>query len=91
MRYYSSTLVVCVVLGVVAVSPAARGQSAEIVPLYGLFEATLENTTPYDNPFADVELNATFTSPSGRVVGFSQAQYSADRRGESFRFPKRPR
>ena len=38
------------------------------VPLYGLFEVVITNATPYENPFADVELNATFTSPSGQLV-----------------------
>jgi hypothetical protein len=48
-----------------------KADGAELrVPLYGLFETSIINTTSYDNPFADVELNAVFTSPTGRLVSF---------------------
>ncbi len=40
------------------------------VPLYGRFEAVVTNNNRYDNPFADVVLNATYTAPSGRRVPF---------------------
>ncbi|MBW7996620.1 MAG: DUF5060 domain-containing protein [Candidatus Glassbacteria bacterium] len=40
------------------------------VPLYGLFETSVTNKSRYSNPFSDVTLNASFTSPSGRVVRF---------------------
>ena len=49
--------------------PAEFSAAAELqVPLHGLFELTLVNQTTYDNPFADVELNAKFFSPSSRIV-----------------------
>ncbi len=35
------------------------------VPVNGLFETSIENSTSYSNKFRDVTLNATFTSPSG--------------------------
>ncbi len=40
------------------------------VPLWGRFETQVLNAKRYANPFRDVVLNATFTSPSGRTVKF---------------------
>ncbi len=42
------------------------------VPLYGVFEKSVTNQKEYRNPFdfKKVELQTTFTSPSGRVVRF---------------------
>ena len=40
------------------------------VPLWGTFETSVTNTTAYSNKFRDVELQATFVSPSGRSVPF---------------------
>ena len=48
--------------------PTAYAQTE--IPLYGLFEISVVNNTSYNNPFADVELNAEFTSPTGRKVQF---------------------
>lgn len=65
------------------VASAASGMSARMgptVPLYGLFETGIVNKTPYDNPFADTELKAEFTSPSGRKVNFL-GFYDGDGRG----------
>ena len=41
-----------------------RGQAAT-VERWGLFEASFTSTEPRENPFQDVELFVTFTSPSG--------------------------
>jgi len=52
---------------------AARQAGAAEMPsigLYRLFETTVENSTPYANKFADVELTATYTAPSGRPRQF---------------------
>ncbi len=57
---------------------AQQGKGA--VPLYGMFEMALTNPACYDNPFADVQLDGAFLSPSGREVcwpGF----YDGDGRG----------
>ena len=40
------------------------------IPLWGRFETVIENARTYANPFRDVELDAVFTSPSGRTVKF---------------------
>ncbi len=40
----------------------------QVVPRWGLFECTVTNPHSYDNPFADVDLEATFVAPSGRHV-----------------------
>ena len=40
------------------------------VPVYGMFETCVTNTTGYANPFANVDLRAVFVSPSGRDVRF---------------------
>ena len=40
------------------------------VGLYDLFEAQVINSNNYNNPFTDVELNAVFTSPTGRIINF---------------------
>lgn len=42
----------------------------DVVPVFGLFEKAIVNNAPYSNPFADVELETVFTSPSGRVIDF---------------------
>lgn len=51
------------------VSTSLLASGAQI-PLYGLFETTINNSKSYNNPFTNVELNAKFTSPTGRVVNF---------------------
>lgn len=45
-------------------------QAWAAVPLYGLFETSVTNGATYDNPFdyTDIELQATFTSPTGRSI-----------------------
>jgi len=62
-------------LGWIAISAFVFANSAPEavvpnIPLYGLFETEVINSAAYDNPFADVELNAVFASPSGRQIGF---------------------
>ena len=51
---------------------AGQAWAAEIpsVGLYRLFETTVENGRPYANKFADVELTAIYTAPSGRTRQF---------------------
>src|SRR3989338_10485678 len=51
------------------------------VPLYGVFEKSVTNRTKYQNPFdfREVELETTFTSPSGRIVRF-RGFYDGDKR-----------
>ena len=51
------------------------------VPLYGVFEKSVTNRKAYKNPFdfREVELETTFTSPSGRVVRF-RGFYDGDKR-----------
>jgi len=55
---------------VVSIAPAvARGpQPMESVPRWGLFEISVSNPRDYANPFAGVNLEATFISPSGKKV-----------------------
>jgi CubicO group peptidase (beta-lactamase class C family) len=59
-----------------------RSSSApdSVTPLQGLFETELVNYSKYSNPFRDVTLNATFTSPSGRTVHFF-GYYDGDGKG----------
>ncbi|MCI0460125.1 MAG: DUF5060 domain-containing protein [Gemmataceae bacterium] len=61
---------------VAASGPSAAGPerdrqhaaTAPAIPLWGRFETQVLNTQRYANPFTDVVLNATFTSPSQRQV-----------------------
>jgi hypothetical protein len=58
------------------------------IPLYDLFEINIINPTTYDNPFADVELNAVFVSPAGRRIhffGFYDGEAQHGRRGGVWR------
>ena len=43
---------------------------AQDVPLWSVFETSVTNTKNYSNKFRDVELNATFKSPSGKTIPF---------------------
>jgi len=52
------------------ISIYAPNLSAQIVPLYGLFERKLVNTNNYNNPFLDVDLDVIYTSPSGKKLDF---------------------
>lgn len=62
-------------LGWIAISapafaaPASEAMAQDI-PLYGLFQTEVVNNAVYDNPFADIELNAVFVSPSDRQIDF---------------------
>ena len=40
------------------------------IGLYRLFETRIENDRTYENRFADVDLTATYTSPSGKIRDF---------------------
>jgi Domain of unknown function (DUF5060) len=53
----------------IVLAPGAEIASTD-VPRWGRFETAVRNERSYGNPFADVVLNATFTSPSGRRVAF---------------------
>ncbi|MGD8912014.1 MAG: DUF5060 domain-containing protein [Candidatus Thiodiazotropha sp.] len=44
--------------------------SSDTVGLYRTFEVSIENDNSYSNKFADVELNCTYTSPSGKSWNF---------------------
>jgi hypothetical protein len=60
---------------------APEGGSADRpVPLWGRFETQVSNPRHYVNPFTDVALNATFTSPAGRPVKFF-GYYDGDGQG----------
>lgn len=50
------------------------------VPLYRLFEVEIPNSKEYPNPFTDVNLHATFTSPAGKETPF-WGFYDGDGRG----------
>jgi len=58
----------------------ANQAESETVPLWAWFETQVENEKKYANPFKDIELNATFTSPSGKAVDFF-SYYDGDGRG----------
>ena len=49
-----------------APAPSTPAAPAKKVSRFDVFEAQLKSTTTYANPFADVTVTATFTSPSGR-------------------------
>jgi hypothetical protein len=68
-----------------AVTPSDRGAAGATVPLWGRFETRLRNAKPYANPFRDVVLEATFTSPKGRTVrffGFHDGDGDSGQRGD---------
>lgn len=54
---------------VIVVGYLARAE-AETVPLWSRFETQVANNIRYTNPFKDVELSATYTSPNGNRVDF---------------------
>ena len=65
---------------VVSIAPAAARPShtVQLVPHWSLFEVSIPNPCDYANPFTDVALMATFTSPSGRkvkAIGFYDGEY----------------
>jgi hypothetical protein len=59
-------------IGCVTAQDSARtgARAPASVPLYRVFEATFQNNARYANKFADVELLATFVSPSGQSSDF---------------------
>ena len=50
------------------------------IPLWDRLETVVVNSRDYENPFKDVELDAEFTSPSGKKVNFF-GFYDGDGRG----------
>lgn len=57
-------------MSILTVFGCAAGAASESVPLWDRFETRVDNRKEYAKPFEDVELDATFTSPSGRSVHF---------------------
>ncbi len=57
-------------LGTAQAMPGHESPETGAVPLWSRFETSVVNSNRYDNPFKNVELNATFTSPGGREVKF---------------------
>lgn len=49
---------------------SAEPRSPATVPLYRLFEATVENDKDYANKFTDVTLEVRYQSPTGRMIYF---------------------
>ena len=68
----------CLLLGTTA--RQVWGAESPSIGLYRLFEARVENSKPYANKFADVELSATYTAPSGRTCQFG-GFFDGDGRG----------
>jgi hypothetical protein len=64
MKFVLSTVFILLIQSTVVLG------AIQDIPLYGLFETSIVNTTSYENPFTDVELRSVFTSPSGRQVNF---------------------
>lgn len=70
---------VCFVLfGVLAVRAVAV--PVPEIGRYRVFEAVIENTRPYSNKFADVQLQCVYLAPSGREVSFG-GFFDGDGRG----------
>jgi len=55
-----------------ALLPVMAGESSGTppVPLHRVFETAIQNTKPYANRFADVELQCVYQAPSGKVISF---------------------
>ncbi len=83
-------LIVCLVLAAVAVSLAGNGdeedknglevthtQNTKTLPLYEVFEITFKHDQKYENPFLDVTIELTFTSPSGKKVQVGGFHYGS--------------
>ncbi len=69
--------VLCFVVGVAYSSGSVL---ADDVPLYRVFEASIENNKAYTNKFTDTELRCKYVSPTGREVEFI-GFYDGDGRG----------
>ena len=63
--------VILLVLVGVASSSSAMGEQATVVERWGMFEVAVSNSKAYANPFTDVALEGTFTSPSGKQIEVS--------------------
>jgi uncharacterized protein DUF5060/uncharacterized protein DUF4038/collagenase-like protein with putative collagen-binding domain len=92
MRYPQSALIALVSLLPGAQAPGRPGSGGadtlSSVPLHGRFEIELKNSKQYENPFQDVLLDATFTSPSKRTVkffGFHDGDGKGGQTGSSWR------
>ena len=66
MRYWMDWGVVASILW----AASACGAETPTVPLFRVFETQIRNDRAYGNRFADVELTATYTAPSGRTKAF---------------------
>src|SRR3989344_7719840 len=69
MKRVILSVIFFVFLTLLSVSPVSAQTSA---PLYGVFETQVTNTNTYTNPFDfnEIELQATFTAPSGKQTNF---------------------
>lgn len=72
-------LAIILLADLIIVGCVIRAES-ETIGLWGRFETQVDNDKRYTNPFKDVELTATFTSPSGKSVDFF-GYYDGDGRG----------
>jgi hypothetical protein len=61
-----------------AAPPVTVAQNAGTIGRYDVYELTLTNATPYENPWEDVSIAATFTAPSARTYAVGGFYYSAD-------------
>jgi len=57
-------------------------QNTSTVPIYEVFEITLEHQQEYENPFFDVSIEVTFTSPSGRIARVGGFHYGSSKKPE---------
>ncbi len=64
-RLWAGMVVVAALL--LACQPRGRVMAMEQVKVYHVYEAELTAAKDYDNPFWDVTVTATFTSPSGKT------------------------
>lgn len=54
-------------------------QNTNTVPLYEVFEITLQHAGQYANPFFDVKIEVTFQSPSGKSVTVGGFHYGSSK------------
>jgi hypothetical protein len=57
--------------------PVRHTQNVQSLPPYEVFEITLQHDRRYANPFFDVEIDVTFTSPAGREVHVGGFHYGS--------------
>lgn len=89
MRYrvLAWTLRCVVLLGIAALTGGSAADptgvdvsveaNTKVVPRYEVFELTFHHDRRYDNPFFDVSIDASFTSPSGTTVTVGGFHYGS--------------